>query len=103
MFHVPVILESDLIFQVNLHLVLACHIIYRLFFTMPPNLFGKDTEIQVTATLYEDVSVCAGGSTLQSDENCENYALAAKMNVTGKRREDKKFYVHRERRDKDNH
>ena len=56
---------------------------------MPPNFFSKDTEIQVRATLYEDVSVCVGGSTLRPDENCENYALAAKRNVTGKRREDK--------------
>ena len=89
MFYVPAILESDLIFQVNLYLALTCHIIYRLFFTLPPNLSSKDTEIQVTTTLYEDVSVCAGGSTLWSDENCENYALGAKMNVMGKRREDK--------------
>ena len=86
MFYVPVILESDLIFQINFYLVLTCHIIYKLFFTMPPNLFSKDTDIQVTTTLYEDVSVCAGGSTIWSDKNCENYALAAKMNVAGKKK-----------------
>ena len=54
---------------------------------MPPNLLSKHkhTEIQVTTTSYEDEAVCAGGSTLRSDENCENYALAAKMNVVGKK------------------
>ena len=56
---------------------------------MPPNLFSKDKETQVTTTLYEDVLVCVEGSTLRPDENCENYALAVKMNVIGKRREDK--------------
>ena len=53
---------------------------------MSPSLFSKDTEVQVATTLYEDVSVFAGGSTLRSDENCENYALAAKMNVIGKKK-----------------
>ena len=52
---------------------------------MPPNLFSKDTDIQVTTRCMR-MSVCAGGSTLQPDENCENYALAAKMNVIGKKK-----------------
>ena len=85
-YHVPVILESDLIFQINLYLVLTCHIIYRFFFTIPPTLFSKDTAIQVTTASYEDMSVCARGSTLRFDENCENNALAAKRSVVGKKK-----------------
>ena len=44
-----------------------------------------------------------GGSSLRSDENCENYALAAKMNVIGKKKGGQVVSVQRERRDKDDH
>ena len=76
MYCMLVILESDLIFQIMLYLILTCHIVYRFFFAKPPNLFSKDTKIQIMTTLYEEVR--ASGSTLQSDENCENYSLAVR-------------------------